>query len=316
MDSIRVTLNKKAIFLLLILILTLAATMPLYIPPYTVISVTSIFMYIILTASWAIFSAPTRYISLASASFFGAGIYVWAILGSALPLPIVVGIGGLVSFLLALFIGLITLRLRGTYFIIFTFGFSEFIRHFSQWWEINISGTEGRWVIGVDHTIIYYAMLIIALLTLLTAYVIRRSKFGLALKSIGAFEEAAAHIGINVNAVKIMTFAISAFFMGAAGAVMATRWSYIDPTIAFSPLISFMPVLMAIFGGMGQIYGHILGAGILTILAEVLLTEFPYYYMLLFGVILLAVILFLPHGLVGLIEKWQKGGLADYNANT
>jgi branched-chain amino acid transport system permease protein len=73
---------------------------------------------------------------------------------------------------------------------------------------------------------------------------------------------------------------------------------------------------MAIFGGIGQLYGHILGAGVLTILAEVLLTEFPYYYMLLFGLILLAVILFLPHGLVGLIEKWWKGGLAGKHANT
>jgi len=317
MDGVRVTSNKRALFLaLLILILIFTATMPLYIQPYIIISLTSVFMYIVLTVSWAIFSAPTHYISLASASFFGTGIYVWAILGSALPLPIVVGIGGLVSSLLALFIGLLTLRLRGMYFIIFTFGFSEFIRHFSQWWEINITGTEGRWVVGVDHTAIYYAMLIIALLTLLTAYVIKRSKFGLALQSIGQFEEAAAHTGINVNAVKIITFAISAFFMGAAGAIMATRWSYIDPSIAFSPLISFMPVLMAIFGGIGQIYGPILGASVLTLLAEVLLTEFPYYYMLIFGVILVAVILFLPHGLVGLMEKWRKGGLAVKHGNT
>ncbi len=107
MHSFRVTSNKKVLFLsLLIVILIFATTMPLYIQPYIIISLTSIFMYIVLTVSWAIFSAPTRYISLASASFFGTGIYVWAILGSALPLPIVVGIGGLVSFLLALLTGL------------------------------------------------------------------------------------------------------------------------------------------------------------------------------------------------------------------
>jgi branched-chain amino acid transport system permease protein len=159
-------------------------------------------------------------------------------------------------------------------------------------------------------------MLILAFLTLITAYAIRRSRFGLALQSIGQFEEAASHAGINTTTVKIITFGISAFFIGAAGAIMATRWSYIDPSIAFSPLISFMPVLMAIFGGIGQLYGQIIGAGVLTILAEVLLTEFPYYYMLLFGLILLTVILFLPHGLVGLTEKWWKGGLKGRHANS
>jgi branched-chain amino acid transport system permease protein len=70
-----------------------------------------------------------------------------------------------------------------------------------------------------------------------------------------------------------------------------------------------MPVLMAIFGGVGQLYGPVLGAAIFSLLEEVLITEFPYYYMLLFGSILIVVILFLPHGLVGLIDKWQRGGL-------
>jgi len=96
--------------------------------------------------------------------------------------------------------------------------------------------------------------------------------------------------------------------MGAAGAIMATRWTYIDPQIAFNPLFSFMPVLMAIFGGVGQLYGPVLGAALLAYLEELLITEFPYYYMLLFGSILIVVILFLPRGLVGLIQKWRKGG--------
>ncbi len=69
-----------------------------------------------------------------------------------------------------------------------------------------------------------------------------------------------------------------------------------------------MPVLMAIFGGIGQLYGPILGAAIFAFLEEVLITEFPYYYMLLFGVILIAVILFLPTGIVGLIQKWRRRG--------
>ena len=105
--------QKPFLFGLLFLILILLATIPLYIPPYPVISLTSIIMYIIITISWTIFSGPTRYISLASAAFFGVGVYTSAILGKVLPLPVVIVMGGLVSFILALCIGLLTLRLRG-----------------------------------------------------------------------------------------------------------------------------------------------------------------------------------------------------------
>ena len=308
MDSARVIYKRPFSLGMLFLFLILLATMPLYVQPYFIILLNTIFMYIILTLSWAIFSGPTRYISLASAAFFGVGAYVSAVIGQVLSLPLVIATGGLVSFTLALFIGLLTLRLKGIYFIIFTFGVSELIRHFILWWEAKFAGTVGRWVVAVDHTTVYYVMLIIFIMALLTAYHIRRSKFGLALRSIGEHEEAAAHIGINVTILKTITFAISAFFMGATGAIMATRWTYIDPGIAFNSLFSFMPVLMAIFGGIGQLYGPILGATILTLLEEVLITEFPYYYMLLFGIILIAVILFLPNGLVGLIEKLGKRG--------
>jgi len=303
--------SAKFLRLLSVLILIiLFALVPRYARPYTIISLTSIFMYIVLTVSWALFSGPTHYISLASAAFFGIGIYAAAILGQKLPLPLVIFSGGFISFLLALLVGLSSLRLRGMYFTIFTFGLSELIRHFIQWWEVNETGTVGRWVIQVDPKVVYFAMLSIVLMTLVVAYFIKRSKFGLAIRGIGESEEAADHIGINVNAMKIITFAISTFFMGAAGATMATRWTYIDPSIAFNPLYSFTPVLMAIFGGMGQIFGQALGATVLTLLADMLLTKFPYYYMLLYGVILIIVILFLPNGLVGLkheIKLWLRG---------
>ena len=307
MDIVRVISKRSFVLGLLLLILILLATSPLYAPEYTVILLTSIFMYIIITVSWTMFSGPTGYISLAAAAFFGVGIYTSAILGRALPLPLVIGIGGLASFCLALLVGALTLRLRGIYFVMFTFGLVELILHFVLWWEVNITGTTGRVVPTVDNTTVYYLMLIIFAILMLTAYFIRHSKFGLALQSIGEYEEAAAHTGINVTALKIITFAISAFFIGAAGAIMATRWTYIDPRIAFNPLLSFMPVLMAIFGGMGQLYGPVIGAAIFTYLEEILITRLPYYYMLIFGIIMVVAILYLPNGLVGLIQKlWKR----------
>jgi branched-chain amino acid transport system permease protein len=94
--------------------------------------------------------------------------------------------------------------------------------------------------------------------------------------------------------------------MGMAGAVMATKWAYIDPRIAFNPVLNFTPVLMALFGGVGTIFGPILGAGVLTFGSEVLLSRFPYYYMLIYGIIFIVIISFLPNGLTGLARRWRR----------
>jgi len=280
------------------------------------------------------FSGSTGYMSLATAAFLGIGIYTSAFLFSKewalLPLPAVIVIGGLVSFILALLVGLVTLRLKGIYFAIFTFGLVVLIRQLLVFWELQIIGIRGQHVIPVSGETVYYVMLGIAVATLLAVYFIRRSKLGLAMQSIGGNEEAAAHMGINTTMVKVIAFAISAFFMGAAGAIMGPSWIYVDPTVAFDIFYSFMPVLMAVFGGMGQLYGPVVGAAVFAYTERALRLQFSYYYMLAFGIILIIVILYLPGGLVGLIPKlWDrrnrlrglisklwKGGKAEQRANT
>ena len=296
--------------LISLILLLLLGTLPIYGSTYAVILLTAIIMYIVLTVSWAMFSGPTGYISLAPAAFFGVGIYTMAILGGQLPVLAVVIIGGFVSFLLALLVGVTTLRLRGVYFAIFTFGLVVLIKELLLFWEIIVTGTRGRFVVLESNTTIYYVMFGIFVVLMLVAYFIRRSRYGLALQSIGENEEAAAHAGINVTMVKVITFATSAIFMGATGAIMATRWTYVDPYVAFNPIFSFLPVLMALFGGMRRLYGPVIGAAIFAYAEELLLTRFPYYYMLTFGLILVLVILYLPNGLVGLapkIWKWSSG---------
>ena len=316
MDIARVTSKKSFLLGLLGLILVLLATLPLYAAGYTPILMTSIFVYIILSVSWTLFSGPTGYMSLATAAFFGIGIYTAAILGKSVPLPIFIVAGGLASFIIALLVGALTLRLRGIYFAIFTFGLVMLIPQLLVFWELHIAGIRGRFVTVIHYNTIYYAMLGIFVVLMLAAYFIKRSKFGLALQSIGENEEAAAHTGINVTMVKVITFAVSAFFIGAAGATIATRWTYIDPYIAFNPLFSFMPVLMAIFGGMGQLYGPVIGAVIFAYLQEKLITQFPELYMLIFGVVLVAAILYMPNGLVGLVQKLWKRSSGGQHANT
>lgn len=316
MKTARDGLRKWWVPGLLLLILLVLAGLPRFASLYAVVLVTSILMYIVLTQSWVLFSGPTGYTSLAAAAFFGVGIYTAAVLGLRLPLPVVIPLGGLLSFCLALIVGAVTLRLRGIYFAIFTFGLVQLTKNLLVWYEFSWTGTRGRFVVLVANDTIYYAMLAILVLLLLTTHLIRRSRYGLALQSIGENEEAAAHTGVNVTVVKVVTFAISASFMGAAGAIMATRWTYVDPYMAFNPLRSFMPVLMAIFGGMGQLYGPVLGATVFAYLEETLLTEFPYHYMLLVGIILVIAIAYLPQGLVGLVQKgrravWRRGQHAN-----
>jgi branched-chain amino acid transport system permease protein len=315
----KLTLTSKNFlipWIILLVGLIVLVFLPFYAPIYTAILLSTIFMYIVLTSSWAMFSGPTGYLSLATAAFFGFGIYSAASLGKYMPLFVIVLIGGLASAGMALLIGGLTLRLKGVYFAIFTFGLLELIKNLLLWFEIKFTGTRGRFVVVVDYNTVYFYMLAILVLTLLTAYLIRKSKFGLALQSIGEQEEAAEHIGINVTRVKISAFAISAFFIGASGAIMATRWTYIDPYIAFNMNFSFTPVLMAIFGGLGQLFGPVLGAIIFAYLEEILITKFPYYYMLLFGVILVVSVLYLPNGLVGLIQQWRTRATGGENAHS
>jgi branched-chain amino acid transport system permease protein len=353
MDIARLFTRRKLLAPgLLLLFLIFLATFPFYgLPSYYTVLVMTFFMFSILAVSWTMFSGATGYMSLAPAAFFGVGIYTTTILYSLLKakvfstLPVdalqpavnafligAVVAGGLVSFVLALLIGLVTLRLKGIYFAIFTFGLVVFIMELILFLEIHITGTRGRTLIlpgtGAplcSNTTIYYIMLGILVSTLVAVYFIRRSKLGLAMQSIGGNEEGAEHMGVNTTRVKIISFAISAIFMGAAGAIMAPKLIYIDPGIAFNLNYSFLPVLMAIFGGMGHLYGPVVGAVIFAYIQRILMTEFPKYYMLTFGIILILAILYMPGGLVGLAPKLQKvrllsklwkGGGAEHRANT
>ena len=109
-------------------------------------------MYVVLTLSWAIFSGPTGYISLAPAAFFGVGVYASACSVGTFPCRLSFLIGGAASFILAYLVGSLTLRLRGMYFTMFTFGLVELIRNSLHWWEVNITGTVGRVIIFADNT--------------------------------------------------------------------------------------------------------------------------------------------------------------------
>jgi len=257
-----------------------------------------------LAVAWAFFSGPSRYLSLASGAFFGAGAYTTAVVGSRLAWPLPVLAGAAVGAVMALAVGVLALRLRGPYFAIFTFGLAELAKHVLIWYETSVTGTVGRLLLAPPGPIaLYYTVLALAALTIGTAVVLRRSRWGYALAGIGEDEERALTLGIDATRVKVGTFALSAAFMGAVGAAMAPRWTYLDPQV-FSPLVSFQTVIMALVGGATSVAGPVVGAVFFGLASELFLHRFRYVYMLALGLTLIVVVLLFPSGLAGF---WRRG---------
>jgi branched-chain amino acid transport system permease protein len=303
------TFSKKRIISLAVLavIFVVLALLPTITEGYWLTRVSDYMRYAILTVAWVIFSGPSGYMSLATAAFYGLGFYIAAVANGPVPFVGVIILAGIASFVVALAIGALTLRLRGVYFTMFTFAVVLLVNNVVLEVERLVTGTRGRFVETETQAVAYYAMFAVAVLTLVSAYMIRRSRHGLALQSIGEYEEAAAHSGINVVRTKVVIFATSSVFMAMAGAIIATRRTYIDPGIAFNMTTSFLPVLMAMFGGMGNLIGPVIGAVVFTELGDQLLTKFPDLYMLIFGLVLILAITFMPNGIFGLGQQiWRK----------
>jgi branched-chain amino acid transport system permease protein len=282
-------------------VIALLAFVPKFAGGYQLALGISLLYFTVLAVAWALFSGPTHYISLATVAFFGIGQYTVAVAGEWMPWPAVVAVAALIGIAVALVVGLSTLRLSGIYFVIFTFGLSELLRQIVSWYEININRSVGRYIfLSITTEQIYWQLLALVALVLLVGWLITRSRLGLALRVIGNDEVVARHAGIDTTQVKLAMFAISALFMTVTGAIMAPRWTYIDPAIAFSPMLSFEVVIMALLGGAATLFGPVLGAVTLALMFEVLTAKFPNHFSILLGVVFVLIVYVLPRGVIGL----------------
>lgn len=287
----------------LVLLVAGLAAVPLFVSDYGLAFMINLTCYLVLTVAWALFSGTTRYVSLATAAFFGIGAYTMAMLVKVLPIYMVFGVALAVGAAIALLVGLVTLRISGVFFVIFGFGLSEMMRELMVWWEVNKTHTLGRYVfVPFDNTLIYEHLLGLAVLVFLVGWLVRRSRLGLALLVIGDDETVARQTGINVSVTKVTMFVVSSVFMTLVGAVMAPRFGYINPNFAFNPLISFQVVIMALLGGMQRLWGPILGVVPLIVLSELLQVQFPYWFSILLGLVFMVIIYVLPRGVAGLVE--------------
>jgi len=276
------------------------AFLPSFAGTYYTALLTSVLCWIGLAVSWHFFSGTTKYVSLGTAAFFGIGVYITAVFGMSLPFPVVLLLAAAVCFVFAALVGLVTLRLRGIYFAILTFGLAELLNNAILFWETQVTGTRGRFVASME---VYYPILCITFILLVVIVILRRTRLGRGLRMIGENEEAAISYGVNTTLYKVLGFAVSSMFMGVLGAAFAPRWGYIDSGMAFSSLYSFMPAIMTLFGGAGWMVGPIVGAVVISVLQEYLLTTFKDYFLIILGAIMMIVILALPDGMTGRLMR-------------
>jgi branched-chain amino acid transport system permease protein len=301
------TTGSKIAAVALAMLVALLAAVPWLVSDYGLGFMVNLMCYLVLTIAWALFSGTTRYVSLATAAFFGLGAYTVAMLVKEMPIYATFGVALVLGTVMALLVGLVTLRISGMFFVVFGFGLSELMREVLIWWEINQTKTLGRYVfVPFDTTLIYWHLLGLAVLVFLMGWLLRRTRLGIALLVIGDDETMARQAGINVPLAKVAIFVVSSVFMTVVGAVMAPRFGYLTPNFAFNPLISFQVVIMALLGGMQRLWGPVLGVVPLMLLSELLQVRFPFWYSVFLGLVFMIIVYFLPRGITGLVEDgWR-----------
>jgi branched-chain amino acid transport system permease protein len=285
-----------------------AGFVPLVFGGYVLQLAISIAMYTALATSWLLFSGPTNYIALSTAAFFGIGMYVTAGGIDLLPYPVLILVSGIAGAALAAVVGLATLRVSGVYFVIFSLGLAELVRQIMTWLQ-HVLGTMSGIYVTIDRSepMYFWQLLLLTAVVFLVGWLIGRSRLGFALRIIGNDEVVAVHCGINTARAKVVLFVISSTFASIAGALVAPRWGYVEPVVAFNPFVSFQVVIMALLGGTHRLWGPLLGVIPFVLLWELISIEFPNQTTLLLGVCFLLIVYVIPDGITGLIEStWRR----------
>jgi len=276
----------------------------------------------LLALSWNMLGGFGGQFSFGHAAFFGSGAYVQAIaqlslgwnawLALAAALAVAAGVGG--------FIGALTFRygLKGSYFALVTLAFAEVLRILA----VSVGFTGGGVGLMLAPSESFgnmqfasrkgYIGLVLALVVaalLVTAW-LRHSRFGAQLQAVRDNEDAARAIGVDAWSVKVGAITLSAAFMGAGGAFYVQVFQYIDPALVFGPASSVEALVAAIVGGMGTLWGPVLGAAVLHLLAELtrnLFGQLPGLNMIVYGCVLVLIVMFVPNGLSGVGRSVRDG---------
>jgi len=275
-----------------------------------------ILMLMILASSINIIMGYTGYVSFGHIVFFGLGGYVAFFLTREFQVHFVLAalVGGICASTIAFLIGLPVLRLRGAYFALATIGINEafraFFTNFEPWGGsvgmfFNIAVYDAYGGAKNAGQLAYYAMVGLALVTVATSFLIKKSRFGLGLMAIREDQDAAMVLGVHPARYKVITYTISAFFPAMAGAIFFFKNGLIEPGPAFELHRSIEALVMVMLGGYGTVTGPIVGAIVYERLRGFLITDptLSNAHLVIAGVMLLLIVLFMTAGVVGWVRQ-------------
>ena len=299
-------MSRGRLFVAFLSVLGVAlAFYPLLGTGYGVRAMLQLFMWVALASSWNLISGLTGYVSFGHVAFFGAGAYATGILVNTAGWPWLAAAlaGGAAGAVLALVIGAPCLRLKGPYFAIAMLGLNEVLRALVSYFEGLTGGGNGLSLPTLHATMpIYYAMGVTAALLVGVTHLVITSRFGLRLMTIREDEVAAEAMGIDTFRHKLYAFLLSAVGPGIVGGLAARDQGYIEPVSVFPLATTITMIVMVLFGGKGTVWGPVLGAVVLFVFQEAVWARFIYLHQLLFGAIIVAVVLLMPRGVLGLLQ--------------
>jgi branched-chain amino acid transport system permease protein len=272
-------------------------------------TVTTIFMFVALAQAWNIIGGFTGYASFGQVVFFGLGGYTTAVVMYHLQVSfwLALVLSGLLATAFGALVGLPLLRLKGHYFAIATLGVAEGMREVVTNLPDLTGGGAGITIptvgtrastayLGNDG--FYLLFLALAVLSVVVAGLVSRSKFGFALRAINQDEDAAASMGVNTTRAKVLAFALSGFLVGLVGATYAFQQVTIFPERLFDVDITVLMVVMVVIGGSGTVLGPLLGAVALQYLSEYLRQHYTDLHTFILGGIIIVAVVLLPQGVV------------------
>jgi branched-chain amino acid transport system permease protein len=266
-----------------------------------------IYLFAALGLAWNLVGGYTGQLSLGHAAYFGAGAYGLAIFSRhGLPLWLSLICAVLVALLFAWLIGGVSFRLRGPYFALATIAFAEVLRVLAKN-LVNVTGGD----VGIQVPPMFTSAVITKFylcsvgLTIIAFGItvgISRSRFGYYLMAIRDDEDTALSVGVNAARVKLYALFISAALTAIAGALYGSLFLFVVPDQVLSIDISNEIAIVAMLGGAGTVLGPIVGAVILESASELLKSIFQEAHLLIYGILLVVVVLFMPEGVVGTIQ--------------
>jgi len=290
---------------------------PLILNRYTIFILNLFAIYALVSIGLNLVMGYTGQISAGHAGFLAIGAYFTAIVGTKMgwipPVAVLLAAGlftGIIGFLL----GIPILRLKGFYIAMATLAFGVVVSEIVLQWSSLTHGDDGfrvprailwGFVFDSDKKLFYLVQPITLGMTLMARNIVR-TRVGRAFLAIRQSEIASQTMGIHLAKYKTSAFAVSAFFAGVAGGLFAYVITYISPD-SFSLGVSIDFIAMIVIGGMGSILGSIIGAVILTGLQQ-LLSGLPEVQLLIFGVLLILFMIFMPRGISGMISDWWGAG--------